>query len=163
MSKQIQLSQGKYTIVDDEDYEYLNQWKWCISADGYAIRTTQHKNEKGRYTSIAIRIHRVVMNAPVGLHVDHINRDKTDNRKCNLRICTNAENLRNATLHSKNKSGYRGVCWHRITGKWVTQITVDSKKKFIGYFVCPIEAAKAYNKAAIQYFGEFANLNQIPE
>jgi hypothetical protein len=147
MSKQIQLSQGKYAIVDDEDYECFIRFKWLYTKRGYASAGFN-------------LMHRVVIGALDGEIVDHIDGDKLNNQKSNLRVCTLAENQWNTSVRIKNKSGFKGIYAHQ--GKWAARIRCNGGRFYLGVFSCPIEAAKAYNSAAIQYHGEFANLNEIP-
>lgn len=160
MSKQIQLSKGKYTIVDDEDFEYLNQWKWCVNSAGYAVRTVNFKTSSGKKTTTTIRMHRVILKPLPGMQVDHIDNDKLNNQKSNLRECTNEENGRNKGLPNTNSSGFKGV--EKRNRRWRAAIKVSQRKIHLGFFSCPIEAARAYNAAALKYHGEFAKLNEIP-
>jgi hypothetical protein len=155
--KEIQLTQGKVALVDDEDFEYLNQWRWYLlksHTNYYAIRTSRPENK-------LIQLHRVVIKAKQGEIVDHVNGNKLDNRKINLRICTMAQNCQNRKISKLNKSGYNGVSWCIRSKKWVAQIQCENKKIHIGYFINPIDAAKAFNEAAIKFHGEFAKLNEI--
>jgi len=157
MAKQIQLNNGVITIVDDEDYEYLNQWKWYLlksHTNYYAIRTQRPENK-------LLQLHRIVMKAKKGEIIDHINGNKLDNRKSNLRICTQAQNNQNRKISKLNKSGYNGVSWSIRNKKWVAQIACENKKIHIGYYIDPIDAAKAFNNAAQKYHGEFAKLNEL--
>lgn len=135
--------------IDSEDSYILDYGLWSPDAYGYA----ENKNGK--------KLHRLIMNAPKGMSIDHINGDKSDNRKSNLRICTNSENLRNRGSQSNNTSGYKGVSWSKELKKWRTQICINKKHIHVGLFKDKIEAAKAYNEAAIKYHGEFAKLNEI--
>lgn len=96
---------------------------------------------------------------PPGLVIDHINGIRNDNRLENLRLCTFQENHYNRKPRSDNKSGFRGVSWHRQKRKWVAQITIEGKNKFLGFFVNPEDAYSAYCKKAIEHFGEFARLD----
>lgn len=149
----------RVSIVDDEDYDkVLNaigkraKWyAWCsTSAKFYAI-------SGGRYKSI----HRVVMDAPNGMDVDHINGDALDNRKENLRICTRSENCRNKKVRSDSKSGYKGVN-PNPNGRYQAYIGDPTRKSqhiHLGYHATKEEAARAYDKKAIELHGEFANLN----
>lgn len=163
MSKQIELSQGKVAIVDDADFERINAHKWYASKDFrtgrfYALRHVPIS--KGIRTMISM--HHEVMNAPKGTEVDHIHSDDTlDNRRSNLRICTTAQNQQNRGKSKNNTSGYKGVCWHRRHQKWQADIAYNGTNVFLGRFNDPKDAARAYNKAALRYHGEFARLNEI--
>lgn len=162
--KLIPLSKGKaYAIVDDEDFDYLNQWKWKLQ-NGRACRVrskikpgTAWRDNKREWTFILM--HRVIMGEPKGMDVDHINRNPLDNRKTNLRVCTHAENRRNNKLYVTNTSGYRGVYLDKRKMKWYTSITFMGKAYTLALFESPIEAAKEYDHVAKQLYGEFANLN----
>ena len=154
MSKYIELSQDKRTLVDVEDYEYLNQFKWYYN-NGYAVRSTRMKNGKRGMELM----HRTIVNAPKGMEVDHINGDKLENKRSNLRLCTHTENLRNQHK-TCGTSKYKGVCWHKAMSKWRVQIRGNNKKIHLGFFDNEEDAAHAYNMAALELFGEFANLNK---
>jgi hypothetical protein len=151
--KLIKLTKGEFAIVDDQDFEWLNQCKWQY-CHGYACR------KLGKTT---ISMQRFIMVTPKGLETDHVNGNKLDNRRTNLRICTHQENHRNTSKQSNNKSGYKGVSWHydkrKNWGKWKVAITVNKRKIFIGYFSNKLEAAKAYDCKAKELFGDFARLN----
>jgi hypothetical protein len=151
--KEIPLTQGKVAIVDDEDYEYLNQWKWCVTDTGYAIRQASRPSKKG------IRMHRVIMQTPDGMDTDHINGNKLDNRRCNLRICTRSQNLQNSLAHSNNTSGRKGVSWSTLHQKWVAQIKTNTGYHYLGLFSDIADAVKTYDVAARKYFMEFARPN----
>lgn len=144
--KSIPLTKGLVALVDDEDFEFLNQYKWH-SSHGYAVRL---KGTKGD------RMHRVIMNAPSDMFVDHINGNRADNRRANLRVCTPGENGKNKTLFVTNKSGHRGVYWNK--NKWRAQICVNRKQIYLGRFDTLEDAAQAYKDAAIKHHGEFASL-----
>lgn len=152
----ISITQGEYALVDDEDFEYVNQFKWQYHYKGYAESTFGKSPNRKK-----VKMHRLIINAPDHLQVDHINGNKLDNRKSNLRLCTNSENQRNTGKKSTNTSGYKGVSWKKSSNKFAAQIQVDHKNKHIGYFRDPVDAAKAYNQKAIEYFGEFALLNEV--
>jgi len=143
-----------YAIVDDED-SYLNQYSWCRLTNGYA-RTSYFENGKKVY----VPLHRMVVSAKDGQIVDHINRNKLDCRKENLRFCTTQQNARNRNS-TKNKihSEYIGVTFCKHHKKYKSQITVNNKNILIGYYSDEVEAAKARDKKSVELFGEFAVLN----
>lgn len=147
------LTNNKLSVkVDDEDYSNLVQWNWLIEY-GYAQRLVK---------GIRIRMHREIMNATKGKYIDHINGDKLDNRKENLRFCTQRENSKNVKVERKNNtSGYKGVAWKKQNKKWRASIFLNYKNIHIGYYDTKEKAALAYNEAAIKYHGEFARLNII--
>ena len=159
--KVLELSQGLKSIVDDEDYEFLSKYKWSAlrRTNGlfYAIRTRKKLEPKG---SRMIYLHREILKAKKGQFIDHINNDSLDNRKQNLRFCSKKENCRNRLITTKNTSGYKGVVWHTIAKKWIASIKVNQKYIYLGLFIDKKQAAKAYNNAAIKYFGEFCKLNE---
>lgn len=160
MSKYIQLTKGQQTLVDDEDFEYLNQWRWHTSYYGYANRRRHIKSSRKDQKFEMIKMHRLIMGAPTGMYVDHINGDKLDNRKSNLRVCTNAQNSANQQLRAANTSGYKGVTLDKRRGKWIAQIRINYKNNFLGYFDDKIEAAQAYNRKAKEVWGEYAKINE---
>lgn len=153
--KSINLTNGKSAIVDDEDYEWASKHKWQYDAhNGYAIRG--HRQNGKRTTR---KMHREIMKADVGIEVDHINGDKLDNRKSNLRLCGRSSNMANMKLKINNQSGYKGVSWSSRGNKWQVHIMVDNKSIYLGMYSDKEEAARAYDNAARKYFGEFAKTN----
>lgn len=152
--KKIPLTQGKYALVDDEDFERVSQYKWFYSR-GYAVRSVR-RPKKG-----TIFMHRFIMSTPEGTFTDHIDGNRSDNRKQNLRFCTYAQNLRN-TSGKGARSGYKGVYPSSKTGgNWAARIRHGHLFKTIGTYSTKEEAAIAYNEAATEHFGEFARLNVI--
>ena len=154
--KEIKLTQGLVALVDDEDYEWLNQWKW------YALKScnTYYATRVVRKNTICTRIamHRLIMGNPPCI-VDHVDTDGLHNYRSNLRECTKSQNGMNR-LPNKN-SIYKGVRKSPTKGKWRGMIQVDGKCICLGTFNTKKDVAIAYNNAAIKYFGEFARLNEL--
>lgn len=158
-TKEIPLTRGLVTIVNASDYDWLMQWKWHASSKNYVTRAEYFyiNNEKKQKR---IWMHRFIIDAPSEMFTDHINGNKLDNRRENLRLCTKAENSRNVESIRGN-SKYKGVCQHRRTKRWEAHIGFEYKSIYIGSYGTQEEAALAYNGAALKYFGEFARLNAI--
>jgi len=157
--KKIKLTKGKFALVDDSDFKYLNQFHWSIDGSGYPQRATKI-NGKRR----PIRMHRDILKLVGSETSDHEDLDKLNNQRNNLRRCTKRDNNRNRGLLRNNTSGYVGVYFMNDTPRakpWTTQIKVNYKSIYLGTFKNKIEAAKVYNQAAKKYFGEFARLNKI--
>jgi hypothetical protein len=154
--KQIELTQGKTAIVSAEDFEYINQWKWSYDGHNHCAVRSETIKKDGKYRSKSILMHKLIMETPSGMNTDHINGDRLDNRKSNLRICTHKENQRNMKMHKDNTSGYKGVSRSR-EGRWVVKIG----NKYIATFKDIVEAAKRYNVEAKARYGEYAKLNNI--
>lgn len=147
--KLIPLTQGQSVQVDDEDYEYLSQFKWYAHREQSGVYYAKRKvNVDG--VKKTLPMHRVIMNTPDGMVCDHVNHVTLDNRRSNLRNCTYGQNNMNKT--TRNKCGYLGVYV-------IASITVNGKNVHLGTFETMEDAAKAYDDAAKKYFGEFANLN----
>lgn len=160
---QLPLTQGKYALIDDEDYPRLKDFRWCFHRiEGYAIATVYGVHPTRPRGQTTLVMHRLVLNAPKGTMVDHVNGDKLDNRKANLRLCNRNGNAHNrGQPKTKNKSGFKGVTWHKRLNKWAARIGLNGEIINLGYFDDPKEAAKSYNKAALLYHGEFARLNKV--
>jgi hypothetical protein len=156
--KQISTSQNKFVIVDNEDFEKLSKYTWSLSK-GYASYGRWENGKKGKCTSY--KMHRIIMNAKKGQEVDHIDGNTLNNQKSNLRIVTKTQNQMNRKIQKNNISGYKGVTWCKRTKKWIAQIRVETKTKFLGYFDDKNIAGNVYNLNAKKYFGEFAKLNTI--
>jgi len=152
---------GYDVLIDDEDYERVRKYKWHIQKSNksntlYIIRQEHYYKENGKRSCKIIRLHNFLMGSAKGMDTDHINGNAFDNRKCNLRICTHAENTRNQKIRNDNISGYKGVSWHKQHKKWRAQIRNNYKRIHLGYFSTPELAHKAYCEAASKYHGEFA-------
>jgi hypothetical protein len=156
--RRIPLSRGKYAIVDARDYESLSRYKWYLHVSMgtcYAVRNVKRNGKMGH-----LWMHRVIMNAPEELVVDHINHNGLDNRRVNLRLATHKQNKWNSRKgKTRGKSRYKGVGWDRRSRKWRAVLCVNGKKQSLGYYEDEIEAAKACDRAARKYKGEFAVLN----
>lgn len=150
----IHLTKGKEAIIDDEDLELILNHKWHAHIGSntrtnyYAAAMVKDLSTKKRQRQI--RMHRLIMNAGVGDEVDHINHDTLDNRKCNLRLVTHAENMRNKALQHNNKTGVAGVSFNKSKNKWSAGIGTNGKFKEIGTFVSFGDAVAARKKAEIE-------------
>jgi hypothetical protein len=139
---------GKYTLVDDENYEWLNQWKWYRTELGYVSRTN---NVRRSTLPKKIQMHTLILNPPAGLEPDHINRNKLDNRRANLRVVTRSQNMWNRGLDQNNNSGYRGVVWNKRANRWIATIGVHGERIYLGAFKIKEEAALAFKQAVVEY------------
>ncbi len=163
--KRIPLSKGKFALVDDQDYDFLMQWKWCVSSHGYATRLQylpRPDGKKGKSRTTYMR--RVILGLTDGNRkADHINRNPLDNRRENLRECSHQQNCWNKTrartASYPKTSKFHGVCWSKQTGKWRARINVGGKERHLGFFVDESLAAAVYAEAAAVEFGEFAPNN----
>lgn len=154
--KEIKLTQDKVALVDDEDFEYINSFKWYAVQNGrtwYARRHAPRINGKQKL----IHMHRIIMNAPEYLQVDHINSDGLYNRKKNLRLCTHQKNHFNIrNIHKNNKLRIKGITLNKTRKKFRAQIMINKKAIHLGYFNVMGDADSAYRIAEEKYFGEFA-------
>lgn len=153
--KKITLTKNKIAYIDNEDYEIISKYKW------YAHQS--RKNNFYAATTIKGKIfymHRMIISAPKKTFVDHKNQNKLDNRRKNLRFCTNSENNRNKNISKKNTSGHKGVYWSKHAKKWHVQISTDNKILFLGRFKNIEKASNIYNKKAKELSGDFAVLNK---
>ena len=157
--KTIPLTQGKITIVDDDVYEWASQMNWyalaaCDSNIWYAARNVNVGKRQRIET-----LHRRIIGAIWKEKTDHRDGDGLNNLRSNLRICTHTENMRNRKLHRNSGSGLKGVSFEKKFHKYRARIRVNGHRIHLGMFQSPLQAAKAYNMAAVKYFGEFARPN----
>lgn len=156
--KLIPLTRGYFAQVDDADYEWLNQWKWYAQVTNNNIYAKRDK--KINKHRIHIAMHNLIMNPPDRMVVDHIDHNGLNCQRINMRICTHRQNTMNSSATGASKYLGVGICSKGVNKGHITaQIHVSTKKIFLGNFKSEEAAAIAYDKAAIQYFGEFANLN----
>ncbi len=159
--RQIPLTQGKVALVDDSDFEWLNQWKWCAlkvklkcGEIYYAVRRPM---VNGKLKTIYM--HRLILNDVSGM-IDHSDGSGVNNQRKNIRPCTPSQNQMNRGVRIDR---YKGVWFQRTARKWTAQISVDGRRTHLGYFDYSTDAAIAYNAAATKFYGEFARLNTITD
>ncbi len=160
--KLITLTQGQFAQVDDDDYEFLNQWKWQAQKGKttyYAVRTDYSRGKRNR---TLIYMHCLILDI-IGTEFkgDHIDRNGLNDQRSNLRIATYSQNQANRRSFKNSSSKYLGVGWHKLTGKWAAYIRKDDKQYHLGLYETEQDAATAYNKAAIIHHKDFANLNSV--
>lgn len=162
--KQIPLTQGQFALVDDEDFEELNQFKWSAAKfknKFYAVRTRLKREDffiKGK--KVMIKMHRQILGlTDPKIYCDHRDRDSLNNQRHNLRSCDFIENSRNKSPEKGSSSKYKGVHWNKKNEKWRSSIRINGKSKYLGSFYDEIEAAKKYDEYAKIYHKEFAYLN----
>lgn len=148
----ITTAAGRQILVDTEDVPRLSRYTWCVEGTGYAM---------SRSGGNAIKMHRFLLDASKGNFVDHINGNRLDNRKQNLRICKKQQNEFNAKVRADSTTGFRGVSFEKRRHKYRAYITIDQKQQHIGSFDTAEAAARAYNDKALQLFGDFARLNIV--
>ena len=160
MPKEMILTKGRVTVVDDGDFDWLSEWKWSYTYNvrnidfGYAVRRNS-PNIKPRQ----LYMHRVIVGARPGEVVDHINGNRLDNRRSNLRICTQSENLANKQVHLAGESGFKWVYPNKKSGGWVVRMKIAGKMTHIGSFKDKVAAALAADDVALKLYGPHAKLN----
>ncbi len=158
--RRIRMAQPRYAKVDPADYKRLRKYQWLTRKGTNSFYARRHTpGGKGKKGSL-IYLHQEIIKAPAGMVIDHINHDGMDNRSANLRAATHSQNL----YHRRKRSGaaqskYKGIYWRKRKRKWEATIKFEKKRTFLGYFRDEIDAAKAYDRAAMKYHGEFASLN----
>jgi hypothetical protein len=152
MARKIPLGRGLYALVDDDDYERVSKFNWHLH---------QSADRDGYYASSNVKMHRLIINAPHGSVVDHINGNKLDNRKENLRFCTHAENAQN-TRSRGGSSRYKGVHYNRKNKKWMGAFVFNGTYYYCGMHDSEKDCARAVDKKRKEVCGEFATIN-LPE
>lgn len=163
--REIPLTRGLIALVDDEDYEWLSQWKWHVDEDNYVKRNVTTSTKPRRQTRVLMHREILGLKSDDSREGDHENLNRLDNQRSNLRICTRSQNEFNKGPRKDCKSGYRAVNFYKRTGRWVARIQVEGKRKYLGSYPTPEEAHAAYAKAAREFHGEFmfAGLASIKE
>lgn len=160
--KKIELTRGYFAIIDDEDVELVANYSWRVIPTRNTMYAKAYVRGSGRKNPQQVFMHRLIMDAPKELEVDHINGDGLDNRRENMRLCSHAQNLQNQRNDSSRGSSiYKGVSWSKKDKKWIAQICKEYSNEVLGYFKDEKEAALAYNEAALDFFGEFAKINEV--
>ncbi len=152
--KEIPLTQGYVALVDDEDYAYLSQFKWNAKKSPRSIYAKRKINNRD------VTLHRFILGiSDPSIKIDHWDGDGLNNQRHNLRVANDQQNQRNRRLNLNSTSGFKGVTWRKDLKKWNAALEIKTKRLHLGYFDCPLEAACAYDMAAIKHFGEFAHCN----
>jgi hypothetical protein len=166
----VPLSQGGFAIVDFDDYERVKLHNWRASKTSqsttYAVTDVKEPGRlksNGRHQFFqSLHMHRLITSAPSQRYVDHKNLNGLDNRKANLRVCSSSQNQMNKRRSRTKRHGqYKGVYFREKEQKWEARIWVGGRSVALGYFANEADGARAYNAAALKYFGEFARLNEI--
>lgn len=157
--KIIPLTNGGECLVDDADFEFVSQWRWRKLPSGHVYRSESIRKSIGSWTKRAHYLHRVLMDAPKGMLVDHEDLNPLNNQRSNLRLATKSQNNANSEPRKNNPSGYKGV--YPYFKRWRAQIKTSGKTINLGHYDTPIEASEAYGRAALQIYGEFARCPHI--
>jgi hypothetical protein len=156
--KEILLTKGKIALVDDDMFDYLNQWKWYAKNSGenwYAKRSVWANGKKHN-----ISMHRLLMNiSDPKIQIDHKDGDGLNNQKSNLRFCTRSQNYMNKKSQVHKTSIYKGIYYHKASKKYIAKVGYNKNQIYLGYFKNELDAAKAYDIKALELFGEFARPN----
>jgi hypothetical protein len=162
--KEIKLTQGKVALVDDTDYEWLNQWRWYARKNNNAWYASRHSARDENNKQSTILMHRVILGVTdPKVQIDHDDTNGLNNQRYNLREASHSQNQHNQRIKAGGTSKYKGVSWNERQKKWKVSIRKNKVQIHVGCFCDEIDAAIAYNKAAIIYHGEFARLNDLTQ
>jgi hypothetical protein len=152
----VPLTRGYEAVIDAADVPLVSDWNWFAKADNekrvYGVRSSRCVLGK------AVLMHRIIAQCPDGLYVDHIDGNGLNNRRSNLRHATNSQNQHNQSVNSVNKSGFKGVSWHKKRGMWQARIRANKKRIWLGNYICVKEAHAAYCEASARLHGEFSRV-----
>lgn len=154
----IELTQGQFAIIDDQDLEKIGTGWYALYIR--SVRSFYAMRHKGKGLETMAKV--IMAPVPPGYQVDHINHETLDNRRENLRICTRSQNQHNKRINRNNRSGYKGVSWVAKSKNWRASIRLNNKTFHLGYYYDPENAARAYDKKAKELFGDYCLLN-FPE
>jgi hypothetical protein len=159
VTQRVPLTKGKVALVDDEDFAWIRNYKWYYGSGGYPCRGV----DLGNNNVVIALMHRLIMRAREGVKVDHINGDTCDNRRENLRIANDSQNQANRRKGRKpTSSRFKGVHKRSVGKPWGARIQVRGEKINLGCYTTEEDAARAYNAAALEAFGDYAHLNDVP-
>lgn len=161
--KEILLTQNKTALVDDEDFEYLNRWRWYADKGYKTFYAYRFEYPFGNGERRKIYMHKCILNSTNNIKTDHKDGNGLNNQKLNLRLATHSQNISNSRLHSNNTSGYIGVYYSKTEDKFRGEVRLNGKRLLTKRFNLPQEAALSRDKLAIKLQGEFANLNFYKE
>jgi hypothetical protein len=157
--REIFLNEGYVALVDDKDFERVRKYVWSVQKiEDHIYAQSKKTDTKQTY------MHRFIMRVHgKNVFVTHLDGNGLNNQRSNLQVCTRAEAMRNQQkIYSNNKSGYRGVCWNKARQKWLVQIAIKGRPHHIGMYTDIIEAAKAFDTAAIAHYGKYHGLLNFP-
>jgi len=159
--KEIKIYSGDVALVDDDDFDYLNQFKWHKDTYGYAYRYINKANngEQSVMGGIQTAMHREILHTPKGLETDHIDHNLLNNQKSNLRICTTSQNQGNQKIRKDSTTKFKGVCYRKNRNKFFARIVFQGKSIYLGSGDNKEDVARIYDKKAKELFGEFVCLN----
>jgi hypothetical protein len=147
------VKRKRLVMVDDEDFNYLDALNWQVDNQNVVSTHTKINGER--------LIHRIILKPPKGVEIDHIDGNRLNNQKSNLRFATSSQNKINRGARKDNKSGYKGVSWHKQRKCWTVRLTINGKYKHLGLYKDIKKAAQVYNQNALKHYGEYAWLNLI--